>query len=334
MSPLPAGAVQVTGWLADELAVSRQNRLLGQSLPDLVEPFRDRPEDRFWRCEFWGKWYTSVALACRYSADAEITALSERAVRELFATQTPDGYIGTYQKKAELAQWDVWGRKYVLLGLLAHHDLTGDPAVLAATVRAADYTIGQIGPGRADIARIGNWSGLAAGSILEPMVLLYRKTGYERPLFSAQKPDGSWWCHYNPLAGPRAPAPEQCKAHVNCCVASAPRFRRRARSARARPRPAVRRPPATAAVGELAADSAGFIPGCERLHTGSSAGGPRLLLAVPFRTENGGQTKLRFCDYASAGRTWAEDSAFRVWIPPPADLSRLLTEIAFTPDRH
>ena len=96
----------------------------------------------------------------------------------------------------------------------------------------------------------------------------------------------------------------------------------------------VAAPPVTAAVGELAADGAGFITGCERLRTDASTGSPRLLLAVPFRTQNGGQTKLRFCDYASAGRTWAEDSAFRVWLPPSADLSRLLTEIALAADRH
>ena len=42
-------------------------------------------------------------------------------------------------------------------------------------------------------------------------------------LMAAQKPDGAWWCHYNPLEGIRQPAPEQCKMHMNCCVANGPR---------------------------------------------------------------------------------------------------------------
>ena len=44
-----------------------------------------------------------------------------------------------------------------------------------------------------------------------------------RHLIDTQKPDGTWWCHYNPLEGTRGPAPEQCKMHMNCCVASGPR---------------------------------------------------------------------------------------------------------------
>lgn len=617
LQPLPPGAVRVTGWLSEDLALCRDNRLLGQSLPDLIRPFRERPEDRYWLCEFWGKWYTSVALARRYRPDdADIASLSDRAVRELVATQTPDGYIGTYQKKFELAQWDVWGRKYVLLGLLAHHDLTGDPAALEAAVRAADYTLGQIGPGKADIAKIGNWSGMAAGSILEPMVLLYRKTGYTRfldfanhivrrwgepggpdllnkalkgvpvfgmfpgpdpkgkgymsggqskayemmscyeglaelyrttgdPLYlkavrlvtedirsteitaigsgsswerwiggrtkqteqvkewmetcvtatwikfcaqllrltgdpayaddiertaynallSAQKADGTWWCHYNPLSGQRTPAPEQCKAHVNCCVAAAPRalfllpqlgVMRRAdglavnlylsgtaeadvagagrvrvstetdyplgervalRLSMAKPadfalhlrvpawsaattlavngetlaRPAAgayatlrrrwkegdrveltldlrprrvtnplpegaspslravaveRGPlvlaldrrfaalPAAGTLGELVADKDGYLTGCERMAAQPTAVGPRLLFSVPFRTADGGTVKVRFCDYASAGRTWSPESTFRLWLPAEkSDLSQLLERLGETHDR-
>jgi DUF1680 family protein len=42
-------------------------------------------------------------------------------------------------------------------------------------------------------------------------------------LIAAQETDGTWWCHYNPLEGHRQPAPEQCKMHMNCCVANGPR---------------------------------------------------------------------------------------------------------------
>jgi DUF1680 family protein len=42
-------------------------------------------------------------------------------------------------------------------------------------------------------------------------------------LLAAQKDDGSWWCHYNPLEGQRESAPEHCGMHMNCCVANGPR---------------------------------------------------------------------------------------------------------------
>ena len=54
------------------------------------------------------------------------------ATSGLISTQTPDGYIGNYSTAARLDQWDIWGRKYCLLGLLAQYDASGDSSVLAA----------------------------------------------------------------------------------------------------------------------------------------------------------------------------------------------------------
>jgi hypothetical protein len=42
---------------------------------------------------------------------------------------------------------------------------------------------------------------------------------------------------------------------------------------------------------------------------------------VPFVTGDGAKRTLRLCDYASAGQTWAPDSAYRVWLPQPLDLA-------------
>lgn len=374
LSPLPPAKVKFSGWLGQQLETCREGRMLKQSIPDLVNPFKERNETRFWQSEFWGKWFTSAALSWRYAGDPGEKARLDEAVAGLLATQTPDGYIGNYTPEAQTKQWDIWGRKYVMLGLLAYHDLTGDAKALAAAVREADFTIQELQSKNLNIVACGNWTGMAASSILEPMVLLYRRTGeprflafaqdivarWETPpgpdllrkalagttvydmfpgpdasqkgymsggqskayemmscyegllelhritgepdyatavkkvaatirdteitiigsgsswerwcrgstrqtedvkewmetcvgatwiklnaqllrltgdpsyaeaieqtaynsLPAAQKPDGTWWCHYNPLEGSRSPAPEQCKMHMNCCVASGPR---------------------------------------------------------------------------------------------------------------
>jgi DUF1680 family protein len=186
MSFLPAGSVRLNGPVGDAIQTCLQGKIRGQDIKLLLEPFASRPEDAMWKCEFWGKWFTSAALAYRYEPTPENRAVLDRAVQGLLATQTPDGYIGTYKRSAELAGWDVWGRKYVLLGLLAYYDLTGERKALDAACKAADYTIGQIGPGKADIVASGQWTGLAPSSILEPMVLLYRRTGNPRYLEFAQ----------------------------------------------------------------------------------------------------------------------------------------------------
>jgi hypothetical protein len=48
--------------------------------------------------------------------------------------------------------------------------------------------------------------------------------------------------------------------------------------------------------------------------------GVRMALDVPFDA-GGKRVLLRFCDYASAGHTWGEDSTLRVWLPQPLNLA-------------
>jgi DUF1680 family protein len=198
--PLAPGAVRLTGWLGQRLDDCIRSRIAAQDVAALVAPFRAREETWSWRTEFWGKWFTSAAWAWRYEQTPALRAKLDEAVAGLLATQTPDGYIGTYREEARLANWDVWGRKYVLLGLLAHHELTADTQALAAAARSADYLLQSIGPGRfRSINDTGRWNGLASGSILEPVVLLHRATGDKRYLDFAR-----WilaqWSEYD---GPR-----------------------------------------------------------------------------------------------------------------------------------
>lgn len=194
----PPGSVKLNGWIGEEMAICKKGRLFGQSIPDLVRPFAVREEDKLWREEFWGKWFTSAALAYRYEADPELRAILDEAAKGMLATQTPDGTLTTYKAAAEFSNWDTWGRKYTLLGLLAYYDLTGDAKTLEAAKRHADRVLDHFGPGKADIATNGYWNGMAASSILEPMVLLYRATGEERYLQFAKYIVSSW-------EGPKGP---------------------------------------------------------------------------------------------------------------------------------
>lgn len=66
------------------------------------------------------------------------------------ATQSADGYIGTYPDSCHLGDWDIWGRKYVLLGLLAYYDQTKETVALEAARRVADHLIAEAGPGERD----------------------------------------------------------------------------------------------------------------------------------------------------------------------------------------
>ena len=181
--PLPPGAMKLGGFLGRRLDDCIRNGIGAQDVAALVAPFRARDETWSWRTEFWGKWFTSAAWAWRYNQDPAMRSKLDEAVAGLLATQTPDGYIGTYREEARLSNWDVWGRKYVLLGLLTYHELTGDTGALAAAARSADYLLKAIGPGKyRSINDTGRWNGLASGSILEPVVRLHRATGEKRYL--------------------------------------------------------------------------------------------------------------------------------------------------------
>lgn len=180
---LEPGQIELSGWWGDQLVTCYEGRMMKQSIPELIEPFTKRTEKKVWQSEFWGKWFTSAVLAYHYHPTPELRKRLDEAVEELLKTQTADGYIGNYAPEAETSNWDIWGRKYVLLGLLAYYDVTHDERTLKAAMAEADYTYKQVvGPGGKNIATCGWWQGMAACSILEPITLLYRTTGEARYL--------------------------------------------------------------------------------------------------------------------------------------------------------
>ena len=186
LKPAPPGTVQLEGWIGQKLDLCLTNRVMAQDIEKLIKPFRDRKESTGgdWRMEYWGKWFTSAALGCAYAPTPERRALLERAASEVIRTQSADGYIGSYDAGHRLVNWNVWCTKYVLLGLIADHDLTGDKAALEAACRVADCLIRELQEGRVKIVDIdvGVLKGIASCSILEPVALLYQRTGEKRYL--------------------------------------------------------------------------------------------------------------------------------------------------------
>jgi len=194
MKPAAPGSVTITGRLGEKLDLCVKNRLLSQDIEAVVKPYRDKTEtgNSDWRCEYWGKWFTSLALADAYDSSSSIRRKRDAATAALIATAAPDGYLGTRQPEHRLEGWDVWGCKYALLGLIADYDRTNDPAVLQAACREVDVLISELGPGKTSIADVGEWNGLPASSVLEPVVLVYERTGDEKYLQFAEHIVASW----------------------------------------------------------------------------------------------------------------------------------------------
>ncbi len=156
-----------------------EHRVTAQDVEHLVEPFRHRTEGGRWQSEFWGKWVQGAIASYRYNRDPELYEIIRRSVDGMIATQTEEGYIGNYKPEDQLKQWDVWGRKYTCLGLVAWYDLSGEKRALEAACRVLDHLMTQVGPtseSKRGIASTGNYRGMASCSILEPVVYIYNRT--------------------------------------------------------------------------------------------------------------------------------------------------------------
>ncbi len=193
-TPAVPESVRISGRLGEKLDLCINNRLLAQDIEPLVAPYRVKTEigGADWRCEYWGKWFTSLTLADAYHSTPATREKRDEATRALIATAAPDGYLGTRTPAHRLDGWDVWGRKYALLGLMADYDRTHDATVLEAARREADVLITELGPGKVNIADIGEWNGLPASSVLEPVVLLYERTGEKKYLDFAEHIVACW----------------------------------------------------------------------------------------------------------------------------------------------
>ena len=178
-APAAPESVRIGGRLGDKLDLCVEHRILAQDIESVVAPYRQKTEigGADWRCEYWGKWFTSLTLADAYHSTPATRAKRDEAVAALIATAAPDGYLGTRVPAHRMEGWDVWGCKYALLGLIADYDRTHDPKVLAAACRQTDVLIAELGQGKTSIADVGEWNGLPASSVLEPVVLVYERTG-------------------------------------------------------------------------------------------------------------------------------------------------------------
>ncbi len=107
-TPAAPGSVRLEGWRGDKLAWSLANRVMAQDLERIIKAFRDRTEEDggHWRCEYWGKWFTSAAWGCACEPTPEHRAVIDRGVKELLATQTPDDYVALMPSASKPA--NVW----------------------------------------------------------------------------------------------------------------------------------------------------------------------------------------------------------------------------------
>ncbi|MBR2968300.1 MAG: glycoside hydrolase family 127 protein [Clostridia bacterium] len=150
--------------------------------------------DEGWRGEYWGKLMRGGVLIYSHTKDEELYKVLTDAVLKILATQEENGRISAYSQKREFIGWDMWSRKYIMLGLEYFYDICSDVdlknKIVKALIRHADYIIERVGYGEGQI-RIRETSnfhlGYNAFSILQPIVKLYGLTKEDRYLSYAKQ---------------------------------------------------------------------------------------------------------------------------------------------------
>lgn len=155
-----------------------------------VQQFKeDSDNDRGWRGEYWGKMMRGGCFVYSYSKNPALYQALRETIEDMLSAQDEEGRISSYGKDYEFDGWDLWSRKYVLLGMQYFLEICEDDTLterlLVSMCRQVDYIMRYIGKeeGKRSITKATrNWRGLNSSSILEPIVRLYRLTKEQRYL--------------------------------------------------------------------------------------------------------------------------------------------------------
>jgi len=190
LSVITGISLEHTAYLGDtveKIAAAREHEAAECTLDRALKREEDADKDGGWRGEYWGKCMRGAAFVYSYTKNPELYKILEKTVRDMMgsARASEGGRISSYGLNHEFCHWDIWSRKYVLLGMQYFYEICEDGAlreeIIASMRTQADCIIEKIGPkkdGKKPITKASHhWRGLNSSSLLEPIVRLYTLTG-------------------------------------------------------------------------------------------------------------------------------------------------------------
>lgn len=170
--------------------VERAQLLRGDLWARFVEQYRmgGADNDGGWRGEYWGKMMRGACFTYSYTQNPALYDALTATVRDMLSTADAEGRISSFDRDHEFRGWDLWSRKYVLLGMQYFLEICRDEdlraQIIVSMTAQVDYLLPRLGPkseGKKPIVEAtNNWRGLNSASILEPVVRLYSLTGEQR----------------------------------------------------------------------------------------------------------------------------------------------------------
>lgn len=181
-----------TGCVEKATRLIHDEQLMNRTLwKRFVQQFRNRDDSEkgAWRGEYWGKMMRGACFVYAYTRDDGLLRVLEETMEDILTAEDDLGRISSFTPDRELFGWDVWCRKYVLLGMQYFLEISENEPLnrklIDSMCRQADYLIEKIGPnpGQMSIyATSQTWQGLNSSTVLEPIVRLYGLTGAQKYL--------------------------------------------------------------------------------------------------------------------------------------------------------
>jgi uncharacterized protein len=192
---------QIGGILGERMKINLIKRLLQVNQDAMISGFVSRPGKQDWVGEHIGKYLETSCNVWQFTRNQALKIQMDSMVHLLISTQLPDGYLGTYTPDKYWTSWDVWVHKYDMIGLLAYYKTFSYIPALEAAKKIGNLLIKTFGTGygQKDLITAGEHVGMAATSVLDPIVDLYSYTGDERYLAFAKYIIGT----YNQPNGPK-----------------------------------------------------------------------------------------------------------------------------------
>lgn len=148
-------------------------------------------ENGTWRGEFWGKFVRGACECFKASGNRVVYQNIEDSVFEMISYMEEDGTLSSYQADCRFTGWDVWSRKYAMIGMLSYLSIckykTKQKRVLSALKKQANAIMDVVGRKKKGILETSNiYGSLNSASILGVFVDLYSFTKIKKYLSFAK----------------------------------------------------------------------------------------------------------------------------------------------------
>lgn len=149
LEPFAPGEVTIgPGVVKDRLDVCASNILRHLAVEkSFVQPFVKRDTTDAWRFVGCGMLLDSLVKASAHGIGGkEMTALKDRVLGEILASQSGDGRISIFADAKKIGKWDNHDQAYFLQALCHEWEWTRNAAALAAAKRLGDYLVARNSP--------------------------------------------------------------------------------------------------------------------------------------------------------------------------------------------